>query len=562
MQQPSPGGLCGSQAVAPTPDPLDALYRRWPCREAALQTLVQLLGRPCDPAARLLVSGPAACGKTGCVLDALSVLGHRHARASLAECHTPRLLFETLLRGLAASRRPGEAAPPPPARCASLPAFVSALRQLAPTRGDALYCVLDEAWRLGERRGGPGGAAAPALAQLRPLLPALLALDELTGCNVGVVFVSVPGWDRYRAELESRPPLELSFKPYGPTELARLLAAAPAPPLDEAGAHAKAGVEWRGAWPDFAKLVTRLFPDVTNLTELRALAAPLWARCTRALLLSRAVGSGPADARLVCAELLAAKLPPATGVPLAPPTLALGELEVVRWADVRARGGGGGGGEGAARLDFDLPSKSKFLLIAAYIAARTAQARDSDAFRAALGGEAPAGAGGRRGGKRKAEPAHEAALRGPESVSLERLLALFQAIASKEAAEEAEEAKEAARRRRAAGERRARRSSGAGASPPAAARRGGEAASPRAGGRRAEAGEAAGGAAGEGADGNLLSDVMEQITSLCELGLLARTSADPLDAPRFRCAVSAPLARLLAANAGLMLAHYLPPGVE
>ena len=68
--------------------------------------------------------------------------------------------------------------------------------------------------------------------------------------------------------------------------------------------------------------------------------------------------------------------------------------------------------------------------------------------------------------------------------------------------------------------------------------------------------------AGEGADGNLLSDVMEQITSLCELGLLARTSADPLDAPRFRCAVSAPLARLLAANAGLTLAHYLPPGVE
>jgi Origin recognition complex (ORC) subunit 5 C-terminus len=55
--------------------------------------------------------------------------------------------------------------------------------------------------------------------------------------------------------------------------------------------------------------------------------------------------------------------------------------------------------------------------------------------------------------------------------------------------------------------------------------------------------------------------VLQQISSLCELGLMARTSAESLEAARYRCAVSEPLARLLAANAGVKLETLLPQGM-
>jgi origin recognition complex subunit 5 len=639
---------------------LAAATAAWPGREAQLSSLTALLGRPRDAAACIAVSGPPGSGKTGCVRAALAAAGHRAAYASCLECHAPRLLFETLLaqlapargaasaawhpaRGWAGARRaksaPGAPPKPPGAgRCASLADFIEALRSACPRDGRAVYLVVDEAQRLAERRWGvggslaPGAAAAPggsgagssrAAAGAHELLCALLRLDELTGRNIGVVFVSCAPWHAFRDATGARDPLPLLFPPYDGEALKRALCAAP-PPRAAPGAEA-AGAD-AALWRVFVASMMGVFgQSCRSLHELRALLAPLWRRYTKPIPELRAAGR-TVEPRALYGMLTQAR--PAAAAPGAPAAAALhASLAVPLSAPALALSAEDGtwpipasAALGAGRLDFDLPALSKFILLAAFIAARTPAGADAAAFadgtrpRVASGGggggggglldEAagadgdgePRGAKRKRGGgasggggaaalaARRAVAAAEAALRGPGVFSLERLLAIFQSVLSRTEEETAEPMPPPAQPARTPGTAAAaaraaldaededddddvararggtpRRLADGFGSPPGASPRGRASRAAAAADRDRDTTRPQPRAPPGGAvlDGPLLSDVFAQIASLCDLGLLSRASADPIELPRYRCAVTEPLARRLAANAAVPIDQYL-----
>lgn len=69
------------------------------CRNE-ISELLYFLGRSDDRIPPLLLYGAAATGKTSIVREAMRVLGRPHAYASCCSCHSPRLLFESILNQL------------------------------------------------------------------------------------------------------------------------------------------------------------------------------------------------------------------------------------------------------------------------------------------------------------------------------------------------------------------------------------------------------------------------------------------------------------------------------
>jgi origin recognition complex subunit 5 len=637
---------------------LGQLVQRWPHREVQIRTLLALLGRPLDTPSRVLVCGPSGTGKTGVVRDVVAHCGAQWAYASCLSCHTPRMLFEHLLqqledpgcaplrRGSRAPRRgrggrgvlvdsspPQQQAPP----CASLHDFVDRVAAVAAaSQSGALYLVVDDAHRLAEKRwgqhggGGGGGALSSSSGHAGGrLLSALTRLHELTRCaNVGLVLLSTSPPAAFQDGTTGAATsgcLVLTFPAYDTAASLTDVLCAEAPP---AGAPGSEGDATPALWREFVGKVLQVYGGTCRgIYELRALLAPMWVHYTQPIAGMRAAGqavhSGILNTRLLHpgARLHGQQAAPkamhlSLAVPLSGGAIALAD-QGSTWPIQAGGVNDGAGGATVNRLEFDLPSKSKFLLLAAYVAGNTPAAGDTAAFRDAFGGVAPVlsrrskrardGAGGDAheavvaggpmvGGAAAAAgggaSSRSRARSGPCSFALERVLAIFQAMVTQHAGddgedEEDDEAEEEAdgmngRRERADRHEEEEQLGGGGGRADAPALRmprttlggdgddawmdasdeegaaagpsTGEAAQQLRARRRRRAARRRGGAVFTGA---LLSDVFQQITSLCEFGLLARVSVDPLEAPRYRCAVTESLALQLAQNAQVPLNRYL-----
>ena len=531
--------------------------------------------------------------------------------------------------------------------CTTLHDFVDRVRAIATrTAPRALYLVLDDAQRLADKKwGGPGAAASVPVGSPpgAALLSALTRMHELTRCsNVGLVLLSTAPPTAFRdgGGGASAPGvsacLVLNFPAYDTTNalVDVLCAHAPPPAAPGAGEEGLSPALWR----EFvSKMLTVYGGTCRGVHELRALLAHVWKHYTAPIAGMRAAGQ-PIKGAVLYTRLVHPAAPAATSlargphvvnavkplhlslaVPLSAGAIALADKNPMWPVAVNDSFGIAAGGAGPSsnqhRLEFDLPCKSKFLLLAAYVAANTPAAGDTAAFRDAYGGVAPVGGSRRAKRARTAgDDTHEAvaaggprvggtsaagagAQQGPCSFALERVLAIFQAMVTQHSAEDGD------------GEEGGEEEDGGGAATeevedeplqdawagygvpvsladqnaPVAPQ---SAAAPRSAVQRVSLDDELG-AAGDcpgpstaprlpaqqpeqrrrrrrrqrngGAvfTGVLLSDVFQQITSLCEFGLLARVSTDPLEAPRYRCAVTEGLARQLAANASVPLDKYL-----
>ena len=640
MSGPSSGPPAGEEAE------LQALLQRWPHRDVQIRTLLALLGRPLDTPSRVLVCGPSGTGKTGVVRDVVAHCGAHWAYASCLSCHTPRMLFEHLLRQRedagSAPQRQGERAPrrgggggggghavvdsSPPQQggppCGSLHDFVDRIAAVAAAaQPGALYLVVDDAHRLAEKRWGqhgPGSGSSSTHAGGR-LLSALTRLHELTRCpNVGLVLLSTSPPAAFQdgsTGAGTSGCVVLTFPAYDTTtSLIDVMCAGP-PPVAAPGCGADATP---ALWREFVARVLHIYGGTCRgVHELRALLAPMWVHYTAPIAGMRATGqavhSGVLNTRLLLPGARGpgqSAAPKAMNLSLAVP-LSAGAIALAdRGSSWPIQVGGDGLGGGAVnRLEFDLPSKSKFLLLAAYVAGNTPAAGDTAAFRDAFGGVAPVLS--KRSKRARNGPdgdTHEAVLaggpmvggaaavagggassrsrppQGPCSFALERVLAIFQAMVTQHAADDGEEEEEEeAGAAGHGGEDLLGGGAGGAAAPaqrlPRVTLGGGDADDAWMDASDEEAAGAAGPSSGAAATaqqprvrrrrrasrrrggavftGTLLSDVFQQITSLCEFGLMARVSVDPLEAPRYRCAVTESLARQLAANAGVPLNKYL-----
>lgn len=370
-----------------------------------------------------------------------------------------------------------------------------------------------------------------------------------TGRNVGTILVATPGWDAFRSAAGVRPPVPVFFDSYTKAQLQAILLSERPVDADEK------------LYTNFVASVLPLYTATCkSLHELRALLGPLWRRYVAPWEAARDAEDATAAERPAAISVSEsekendAEKDEDAGPRLPEPRHLFAMLQSGNAAPSFARGGAAGtsgagvgarrpregpvlhaglavplsaaslalargdwpvpedAGAGAGKLDFDIPRLTKFMLLSAHLATMNKESVDRRLFghmvEGRKAGTAAAGPSSKRrrgamGADRQQEAAATAAMEGPGTFNLERLLAYFR-IVTKQAYDEDDAASE------------------------------------------------------ELARELLSADVFMQISSMVALGLLTRTSgSDALDGVRFRCDIGNDMARKIAANLRVNLDNYL-----
>lgn len=391
--------------------------------------------------------------------------------------------------------------------------------------------------------------ASPSLPSLALDSPAPIRRLPPTGRNVGTILVATPGWDAFRSAAGVRPPVPVFFDSYTKAQLQAILLSERPVDADEK------------LYTNFVASVLPLYTATCkSLHELRALLGPLWRRYVAPWEAARdaedaAAAERPAAVSASESEKENDADKDEDAAPRLPePRHLFAMLQSGNAAPSFARGGAAGtsgagvggrrpregpvlhaglavplsaaslalargdwpvpedAGTGAGKLDFDIPRLTKFMLLSAHLATMNKESVDRRLFghmvEGRKAGTAAAGPSSKRrrgamGADRQQEAAATAAMEGPGTFNLERLLAYFR-IVTKQAYDEDDAASE------------------------------------------------------ELARELLSADVFMQISSMVALGLLTRTSgSDALDGVRFRCDIGNDMARKIAANLRVNLDNYL-----
>lgn len=203
-------------AVEHSPYPEEKLQRLEKlslCRELQLTTLLAIFGERSHLSfPSIFIYGHTGTGKTYILQAVLSTLELPHAFVNCVECFTARLLFEQILNQLY-NHCPGpENEFSSYERCDTFNEFVRFYKRAITSRGlenETVYIVLDKADILREMEAN--------------LLPGFLRLQELTGNNVTVIFLTEIAWETFRPNTGCLEPLTMYFTDYSKTELQKIL---------------------------------------------------------------------------------------------------------------------------------------------------------------------------------------------------------------------------------------------------------------------------------------------------------------------------------------------------
>ncbi|ELR21580.1 origin recognition complex subunit 5 family protein [Acanthamoeba castellanii str. Neff] len=346
------------------------LTRTFVGRDQQIRTLIRLLGQREDRVGSLMVYGPPASGKTAVVRAVACGLRLPHALVDCSAQHVAHsLLFEDILARLQ---------PHVPAlsiSCASPAKFVSALRVVCAGRAETTYIILDKAERLRETSGA--------------LLQLLLRLDEVTGCNIGVILISSIVWDKFLTKNGLREPIPILFPRYSRSELIAICSR----DCPEDNRDLFEGI--------VMVVIDYVAKACTDLTEVRRIVLHFLNKFNDPLLTA---GLGTENGRVL------QKLKPH-----------LGQVWQKLFAGLPTE-------DEDERLDFELAGYAKYLVLAGYLASYNDPRFDVDHFSAKTVGQAKKG-GGRTFAQLKEDP--NLRLLGPRDFSLDRLLAIFSAIADR-----------------------------------------------------------------------------------------------------------------------------------
>ncbi|KAG2494356.1 hypothetical protein HYH03_007413 [Edaphochlamys debaryana] len=578
-------------AGLPEAEAVREVARCWPGRESQIAALhAWLSGRV---ASHLVVHGPPGTGKTGVVRHCLEAWGRRFAYVPLAQEYKLRQLFASVLSALwgcppACLKRRREGGWGPTAGADSWNEFAEQLAAACPPSAPACSVLALDAFQWGAHRNMLPQLLAAVKSHRASLVVVVITStapqDVRFGPGVGVGLpllqpLAFPAYDR--DQLTSALAVHLPSG-YGSAAASCSAAAAPEPASPpRTGAAAAAGAPIPAAAPGpgpssgsgsgpgggacapprelyatfvAAYVVSPFSPLTRSAADLAAIASWLWPVYSRPLEEGRVRSDLPPQATAKQLDafmqhqglvklLLQAYTP---GMRAPPPALA----PLLTGAGAGAGGGsagaaekeGAGGAEaGGGALVGNLGRASKLLLLAAFVASRNKATLDKELFdfRQRPGGGRRRGAG-RAGAPeqeadRQAEAAREARLKGPHAFPLTRLISIFHRLWA--------------------------------SAPPLCDDLYGGLYEGGAGGASDAPGVldvdlATGFKGGRGGTEALWSQsaaVLSSVTGLQGMGLLAKAGAgdDPLDQPRFTCAIDEPLAQRLAADLRITLQNYL-----
>ncbi|XP_015067265.1 origin of replication complex subunit 5 [Solanum pennellii] len=478
-----------------------------PGRRAQIIELLHLLGPLDSPMFPVFVYGGASTGKTSSILQTFKYLKRPFVYCSCITCYNPRILFESVLNQLLLHRRNESNRYSSTKRCERPSDFVNLLQE-------ALHNVVDSLKGNVEKSSSKKsvGRASGKMVYLvfdnlelarewdksSNILPFLFKLyDILKMPEVGLIFLSNASPDTYYSDTGYVEPVPVYFPDYTEDELRQILMKNQKNPK---------------LYSSFLEVVLRPFCRVTRqVDELLTAFSSLYQIYCEPL----------DDLGIVPNEDMKRKLfshlQPHIGPSLNETFKVESRLSSEASANTNKCKGIAkkvGVSESSNEIDFHMSACAKYLLICAFLASRNPATLDASMFDSTGGSNNKKRKRSSEKSKEKKEIAEqELLLKGPGTFPLERLLAIFQCIVSVSECLPDEEA------------------------------------------------QGDGGLEGESWTNGLLSDVLLELSSLCNANFISKGGSCPLEgANRYRSMVSEAMALKVAKSLKFPLAKYLYRG--
>ncbi|KAJ0255431.1 Orc1-like [Hirschfeldia incana] len=481
---------------------LDALLSSFPGRRSQILDLIRLIGPLDSPALPVIIYGDASTGKTSVALQVFRHLSRPFVYSSCRTCCSPRLLFESILNQLLLHSKSSSNGYASAKRCDKPSEFVNLLREALGSvvetlssakverkpMGKMVYLVVDHVDLIKEwDKGG-------MILQFLFGLYSVLKMPQL-----GVILISGLPPDVYYSNVGYTDPLPVYFPEYSEDELRQIFL--------------KNHVN-KKLYSSFLDVVLRPLCRVTRrVEELSTTFSSLFRKYCEPL----------DDLSISPNEDLKRRLYSNLKPHI---TSCLNEIFRVssRPLDGDTRGerrqkasyGSEKGEEGLEVLDFHMSTSAKYLLIAAFLASRNPATLDASMF------DSTGGMDNRKRKRKASEKSmekkemaeQEAVMKGPGSFPLERLLAIFQCIASVGDSSFGEEEDQ-----------------------------------------EGEGEEATG---YDKESNNMMSDILLQVSSLCDANFIIKSGSCPLEGSiRYRSLVSEDLSLKVARSLNFPLSKYL-----
>ncbi|KAF7137405.1 hypothetical protein RHSIM_Rhsim07G0013900 [Rhododendron simsii] len=489
------------------PISFEDLISSFPGRRIQVHELIGLMGPLNSPMIPLFVYGGASTGKTSVVLQVFRHLNRPFVYSSCRTCYSPRILFESILNQLLLHRKDAGNGYSSAKRCEKPSDFVNLLREALLTvvsnlKGDLGKSSLKK--KGGRVKGKMVYLVIDNLELLRQwdksatVLPFLFKLyDILNVPEVGFVFISSTSPDTYYLDTGYVEPIPVYFPAYTEDHLREIFMRNQANPK---------------LYSSFLDLVLRPLSRITRrVDELSAAFSPLFKKYCEPLSDMRVAPSEEMKRRLF--SHLQPHIMPSLNevfrVSSKPSSEGKVNKEKAKRKGIVQRFGVSPPFD---ELEFHMSTSAKYLLISAFLASRNPATLDASMF------DSTGGSDNRKRKRKSSEKAidnkemaeQELLMKGPGTFPMERLLAIFQCITS--VAEYSLE----------------------------------------------EEDQATNGLAVDSGDSGLMSDVLLQLSSLCNANFISKGGSCPLEgSTRYRSTVSEDMALKVARSLKFPLSKYL-----
>ncbi|KAH0726480.1 hypothetical protein KY284_002345 [Solanum tuberosum] len=478
-----------------------------PGRRAQIIELLHLLGPLDSPMFPVFVYGGASTGKTSSILQTFKHLKRPFVYCSCITCYNPRILFESVLNQLLLHRRNESNRYSSTKRCERPSDFVNLLQEALHNVVDSLKGNVEKSSSkksVGRARGKMVYLVFDNLELAREwdkssnILPFLFKLyDILKMPEVGLIFLSNASPDTYYSDTGYVEPVPVYFPDYTEDELRQILMKNQKNPK---------------LYSPFLGVVLRPFCRVTRrVDELLTAFSSLYQIYCEPL---DDLGIVPnEDMKRKLFSHLQPHIGPSLNETFKVESRLSSEASANtnKWKGIAKKVGVS---ESSNEIDFHMSACAKYLLICAFLASRNPATLDASMFDSTGGSNNKKRKRSSEKSKEKKEIAEqELLLKGPGTFPLERLLAIFQCIVSVSECLPDEEA------------------------------------------------QLDGGLEGESWTNGLLSDVLLELSSLCNANFISKGGSCPLEgANRYRSMVSEAMALKVAKSLKFPLAKYLYRG--
>ncbi|KAL8495218.1 hypothetical protein ACS0TY_019394 [Phlomoides rotata] len=405
---------------------IDELIDSFPGRKSQILELVHLLGPLNSPMIPLFVHGGASTGKTSVILQMFRHLRRPFIYCSCVTCYNPRILFESILNQLLLRRKNESTGYVSAKRCEKPSDFVNLLREVlsnlidnlkgngrkssskklgSQVNGSMVYLVFDNLELVREWD------------KCDTIIPLLFNLyDILKMPEVGVIFVSRASLDTFQSNTGYVEPYPVYFSDYTEKDLHQIFMRNQSKPE---------------LYSYFLDLVLGTFYRITRrVDELSTAFAPLFKKYCELL----------GDVETVTNEMrrnVYYHLKSFITLSLNE-TFAISSRPFLNATANKDRNMGRSIGKKPGvcvtldEIDFHMPTSAKYLLISAFLASRNPATLDASLF------DSTGGSDNRKRKRKVSERSmdnkeskeQDLRMKGPGSFPLERLLAIFQCIAS------------------------------------------------------------------------------------------------------------------------------------